>query len=107
MQLLIPCDKNSLHSMLKLMQQQSLATNYITIYCTILPQIMAQAYISYQQLFTLATKQDRCLLVEVLNQKFFGLLILMEAGDTHPADPVDSYYMCTMKWRAESVVTFL
>ena len=56
-----------------LMQQHSLATNNITIYCTTLPQIMARAFISYQQLFTLATKQDWYLLAEVLNQKFFGL----------------------------------
>ena len=54
------------------MQQQSLAINNITIYRTILPQIMARVFISYQQLFTLATKRDRYLLVEVLNQKFLG-----------------------------------
>ena len=59
--------------MLRLLQQQSLATNNITIYHTTLPQIMARASISYQQLFTLATKRDRHLLVEVLNQKFFVL----------------------------------
>ena len=90
------------------MQQQSLANNSITIYRTILPQIMARAFISYQQLFTLTTKRDWHLLVEVLNQKFFGLWILMAAGDTCVADPVDTtLYMCTMKWRAQSVVTFL
>ena len=58
--------------MLSLIQPQPLATNNITIYCTILPQIIARAFISYQQLFTLATKQDWRLLVEVLNQKFLG-----------------------------------
>ena len=40
---------------------------------TILPQIMARALISFRQLFTLATKQDRWhLLVEVLNQSLSG-----------------------------------
>ena len=37
---------------------------------TILPQIMARAFISFQQL--LATKQDQRLLTEVLNQSFSG-----------------------------------
>ena len=43
-----------------------------TQYCihTVLPQIMAQAFISFQQLFTLATKRDWRLLAEVLNQCF-------------------------------------
>ena len=31
---------------------------------TVLPQIVAQVFISFQQFFTLATKQDRDLLVE-------------------------------------------
>ena len=32
----------------------------------------------------------------------------MAAGDNCAADPVDTtLYMCTMKWRAQSVVTFL
>ena len=39
---------------------------------TILPQIMARAFISFQQLFTPATKQDQRLLIEVLNQSFSG-----------------------------------
>ena len=43
---------------------------------TVLPQIMAWAFISFQQLFTLATKQDWrlywCLLLQVLNQSFLG-----------------------------------
>ena len=39
---------------------------------TVLPQIMARAFISFQQLFTPATKQDQRLLIEVLNQSFSG-----------------------------------
>ena len=39
---------------------------------TILPQIMVRVFISFLQLFTLATKRDRCLLIEVLNQNFLG-----------------------------------
>ena len=46
---------------------------------TILPQIMARAFISFQQLFTPATKwdwklRDRHLLVEVLGQGFLGYI---------------------------------
>ena len=47
---------------------------------TAFSQIMAQEIISFQQLFTPATKrdqhrtiQDQCLLVEVLNQSFLGI----------------------------------
>ena len=39
---------------------------------TVLPQIMAQAFISFLQLFTLTTKQDQRLLVKVLNHSFLG-----------------------------------
>ena len=39
---------------------------------TVLPQIMGWVLISLQQLVALATKWDRYLLFEVLNQSFLG-----------------------------------
>ena len=42
----------------------------MVIQVTVLPQIMARAFISFQQLFTPATIRDQRLLVEVLNQGF-------------------------------------
>ena len=68
---------------------------------TVLLQIMAQAFISFQQLFTPATKRDwrlyetgdytRLAFISWSSEsKFFRLWILMEAGNTHAADPVDT-----------------
>ena len=36
--------------------------------------------------------QDRCLLVEVLNQSFSDYELIMTAGDTGAADPLDTVH---------------
>ena len=65
--------------------------------CTVLPQIMAQAFISFQQLFTPATKRERnytrlAFISWSSESMFSGWLILMEAGDSRVADPVDAVH---------------
>ena len=61
---------------------------------TVLPQIMARVFISFQQVFSRATKQDRRLYKAGFiswssESMLFGLWILMTAGETRAADSVD------------------
>ena len=71
-------------------QQCITLTHGMYLVHTVLPRIMARVFISFQQLFTPAIKRDWRLFISWSSEsKFFGLWILMVAGNTHAADPVD------------------